>query len=154
MFSASWREHLQHLDSILSALEEEELFCNASKCPFAVREVKFFGGIVVTAETIPSDLEKHKLSAVSKWPVPRPVKDVRRSLPSLIISDAKFVWGAAHQEAFEQLRTRLLEAPVLGLADIRTRPSANFRRNVIRPSAPRCFRLIIVVRSSTLDCIC
>ena len=47
-----------------------------------------------------------------------------RPLELLTGKYAKFVWNADHQEAFEQLRARLLEAPVLGLADM----NKTFRR--------------------------
>ena len=41
--SSSWQEHLEHLESVLSALEEAELFCNGPKCLFAMQCVKFLG---------------------------------------------------------------------------------------------------------------
>ena len=135
VFSNSWQEHLSHLDSILSALEEAELFCNGAKCLFAVQRVKFLGHIV-TGETVAPDPEK--LAAITKWPVPTSVREVRRFLgftnyfrrfiqnysmmsrPLELLTGkyAKFVWSADHQEAFEKLRAALLEAPVLGVADM------------------------------------
>ena len=135
VFSSSWQEHLDHLESVLSALEEAELFCNGSKRLFAVQRVKFLGHII-TAETVAPDPEK--LIAVTKWPVRRSVKEVRqflsftnffrrfiqgyssmsRPLELLTGKYAKFIWSVYHQHAFEKLRTALLEAPVLGLADM------------------------------------
>lgn len=135
VFSSTWQEHLQHLDGILRALEEADLFCNASKCHFAVNQIKFLGHIV-TGETIAPDPDK--LATVTKWPVPKSVKEVRqflgftnyfrrfikdyssmsRPLEKLTGKYAKFLWCGACQEAFERLRNAMLEAPVLELANL------------------------------------
>ena len=77
VFSSSWQEHLEHLESVLSALAEAELLYNGSKCLYAVQRVKFLGHII-TAETVAPDPEK--LVGVTKWPVPRSVKEVRQFL--------------------------------------------------------------------------
>ena len=39
VFSNSWKEHLEHLDTVLSALREQSLFCNVIKCEFALESV-------------------------------------------------------------------------------------------------------------------
>ena len=36
IFSGSWKEHLDHLDTVLCALRDQELFCNVVKCEFAL----------------------------------------------------------------------------------------------------------------------
>ena len=91
---------------------------------------------IITAETAAPDPEK--LTAVTEWPVPRSVKQVQqflgftnfsrwfiqgnssmsRPLEPLTAKYTKFIWVVDHQQAFEKLRTALLEAPVLGLADM------------------------------------
>ena len=41
-----------------------------------------------------------------------------RPLEPLTAKYTKFIWVVDHQQAFEKLRTALLKAPVLGLADM------------------------------------
>lgn len=136
VFSKSWSEHMSHLDQILHALEKEDLFCNLPKCQFAACSIRFLGHIV-TGETLAPD--PAKLSAVSSWPTPRSVTEVRRflgfanffrrfisgfsatsrPLEELTGKYAKFTWEASHQLAFEKLKKALITAPVLRLANVK-----------------------------------
>ena len=46
VFSRTWKEHLDHLDAVLSAPHNQSLFCNIVKCEFALDSVRFLGHIV------------------------------------------------------------------------------------------------------------
>ena len=74
IFSKYWKENLRHLDDVLSIFEFEQLYCKAGKLLFATDCVRFLGHMA-TGDTICPDLGK--LQAVTKWPVPSSVKEVR-----------------------------------------------------------------------------
>jgi len=51
--SGSWREHLQHLDMVLSKLREVNLKLNLKKCCFAAKSIAFLGHVVSENSTRP-----------------------------------------------------------------------------------------------------
>ena len=59
IFNRTWSDHLKHLDEILSALENQELYCKLSKCEFALLVVKFLGH-VQTGNSLEPDPDKLK----------------------------------------------------------------------------------------------
>ena len=75
IFSKYWKEYLRHLDEVLSTFEHEQLYCKAGKCLFATDSVRFLDHIV-TGDTICPGLGKQQ--AVTNWPVPSSVKEVRQ----------------------------------------------------------------------------
>ena len=74
-FSKYWKEYLRHLDDVLSTFEREQLYCKAGTCLFATDSVRFLGHIV-TGDTICPSLGE--VQAVTNWPVPSSVKEVRQ----------------------------------------------------------------------------
>ena len=135
IFSKSWEEHLEHVRTVLEILKANQLYCKPSKCKFGATEIGFLGHRI-TGTTLAPDPEKIK--AVEDWPLPKSVSDVRKflgfanyfrrfinhysvisqSLEEITGKNARFSWNAARQHAFQQLKTALLEAPVLQLANI------------------------------------
>ncbi|XP_065193050.1 uncharacterized protein LOC135824249 [Sycon ciliatum] len=73
VFSRTWTEHLKHLDSVLSALEEAQLYCKRAKCEFVAPSMKFLGHII-SGETI-GRADPEKLQAVDQWSPPHVVTD-------------------------------------------------------------------------------
>ena len=104
------------------------------KCEVGAIQVKFLGHLV-TGTTLAPD--PAKLEAVQHWPSPSSVPEVRRFLgfanyfrrfiegyshisrPLEEMTDcfAKFSWTPEREEAFLNLKDRLMSAPVLHLAD-------------------------------------
>ena len=74
IFSNSIEEHKEHLDQVLTKLQENELFAKPSKCTIGVKEVEFCGHIV-GGGIIKTSRSKTKL--VEDWPVPTNVHEVR-----------------------------------------------------------------------------
>ena len=46
IFSRTWEEHLQHLDEVLSLMEEHFLFAKESKCEFGLTEILYLGHVI------------------------------------------------------------------------------------------------------------
>jgi len=135
IFSKTWDEHLHHVRTILETLRSHRLYCKPSKCQFAAKETLFLGHII-SGSTISPD--PGKIKAVEGWPVPKTVSDVRKflgfanyfrrfidhystisgPLEEITGKHTRFSWSPARQAAFNDLKTALLQAPVLMLADV------------------------------------
>lgn len=132
IFSSSLEEHEKHLRAVLDRLRKEKLYAKKSKCALLQQEVEFLGHYVgVNGLRIMED----KLQAVTDWPTPRNVRDVRAflglagfyrrfirdfsriALPltalTRTVTGSGFAWGAQQQSAFVELKQALQSAPIL-----------------------------------------
>ncbi|KAD4889132.1 hypothetical protein E3N88_21205 [Mikania micrantha] len=134
IYSKNETDHACHLREVLETLRKEKLYAKFSKCDFWLREVQFLGH-VVNADGI--HVDPTKIQAVMKWSPPKTPTEVRSflglagyyrrfiqdfakiasSLTKLTRKDTKFVWGDEQEKAFQELKTRLTQAPVLTLPD-------------------------------------
>nr|GFB69035.1 retrotransposon protein, putative, Ty3-gypsy subclass [Tanacetum cinerariifolium] len=125
-------EHDDHLRTVLQTLRQEKLYANFSKCEFWLSSVAFLGHII-SAEGITMD--PAKVEAITKWPRPTSVTEVRSflglagyyrrfvegfsrlalPLTKLMRQGEKFVWNEEREKSFEELKQRLVSAPVLTL---------------------------------------
>ena len=134
VYSKTEEEHERHLREVLETLEREQLYAKFSKCEFWLKEVQFLGH-VVNKEGIKVD--QAKVEAIKNWETPKTPSDIRSflglagyyrrfienfskialPLTQLTKKSEKFVWGPKQQGAFDELRARLSDAPVLALMD-------------------------------------
>jgi hypothetical protein len=77
IYSLSWSSHLQHLNTVLSALREHQLRLKCTKCSFAQSSVAYLGH-VISAEGVAMD--RDKIDTVTTWPQPHSVRGLRRFL--------------------------------------------------------------------------
>ena len=77
IFSKTFEEHVQRLESVFSRLAEHNLKLKPSKCEFFKTSVSYLGHIV-SEEGVGTDPEK--VSAVKSWPAPTNVKELRQYL--------------------------------------------------------------------------
>nr|GFB18608.1 putative reverse transcriptase domain-containing protein [Tanacetum cinerariifolium] len=132
VFSKSKEEHEDHLRTVLQTLRQEKLYAKFSKCEFWLSSVAFLGHIV-SAEGITMDLTK--VEAITKWPRPMSVTEVRSflglagyycrfvegfsrlalPLTKLMREGKNFVLNEEREKSFEELKQRLVSAPVLTL---------------------------------------
>nr|XP_034591764.1 uncharacterized protein LOC117853544 [Setaria viridis] len=104
IYSKSFDEHLDHIHQVLAVLRDDKLYGNIAKCTFCTDHVVFLG-FVVSADGIQVDEEKIK--AIKDWPTPTNVSQ----------KDVPFKWGDEQDQAFNELKTKLCEAPLLQLPD-------------------------------------
>ncbi|GJV46668.1 putative reverse transcriptase domain-containing protein [Tanacetum coccineum] len=100
IYSKSEEEHEVHLKTILDLLEKEKLYAKFSKCEFWLKEVQFLGHVVNRDGKIHKDPRK-----------------IAKPLTLLTQKNKAYVWGDKQDEAFQILKEKLCNAPVLVLPD-------------------------------------
>lgn len=74
IFSRTWEEHFQHLDEVLSIMEEHSLFAKESKCEFGLTVILYLGHVIGAYGV---KVHQEKIQAILDWPPPRNVSDLR-----------------------------------------------------------------------------
>nr|GEZ49637.1 hypothetical protein [Tanacetum cinerariifolium] len=97
-------EHVEHLRLVLGLLNKEKLYAKFSKCEFWLREVQFLGH-VINDDGI--HVDPSKIEAVKNWKSPRTPTEKCKT----------FDWGEEQELAFQTLKDKLCNAPVLALLD-------------------------------------
>ncbi|GJR13149.1 putative reverse transcriptase domain-containing protein [Tanacetum coccineum] len=100
----SEEEHEGHLKTILDLLKKEKLYAKFSKCEFWLQEVQFLGH-VVNRDSI--HVDPSKVESVKNWKTPESSTEIRSFLG---LADKQ-------DEAFQILKEKLCNAPVLALPD-------------------------------------
>ncbi|KAA0056645.1 ty3-gypsy retrotransposon protein [Cucumis melo var. makuwa] len=122
------------LDSFLRTLRSNKLYAKFSKCEFWLKKVTFLGH-VVSSEGVP--VNPAKIEVVTNWPrsstvskihsflglagyYRRFVEDFSRianPLTQLTRKGTPFVWSRACESSFQELKQKLVTAPVLTVPD-------------------------------------
>ena len=135
IFTKTEEEHRQILAEVFRRLAHYSLYVKEKKCALFLRQVEFLGHIV-TAEGI--RVQSGKIDAVKEWPQPRTVTELQQFL-GLCNYYRRFIKGyatvaapltdllrgkpssiefnTAQVEAFQDLKSRLIQAPVLKVYD-------------------------------------
>ncbi|KAF5816405.1 putative nucleotidyltransferase, Ribonuclease H [Helianthus annuus] len=134
VYSKSEAEHANHLREVLETLRRERLYAKFSKCAFWLREVQFLGHVISADGVL---VDPSKIEAVSKWNPPKNPSEIRSflglagyyrrfiqdfskialPLTKLTQKKEKFIWGVDQERAFQTLKEKLTQAPVLTLPD-------------------------------------
>ena len=130
IWAPTFEDHIHRLRLVFDRIRAAGLKLKPSKCRFLRKEVVFLGH-VVSSDGIKTDPEKVK--AVETWPVPLNVKELQsflglasyyrkfilgfsiiaEPLYQLCRKTVSFSWQQGQQAAFEELKGRLISAPVL-----------------------------------------
>ncbi|GJX73162.1 putative reverse transcriptase domain-containing protein [Tanacetum coccineum] len=131
---ATREEHEAHLGLVLELLKKEKLYAKFSKCDFWLREVQFLGH-VINEDGI--HVDPSKIEAVKNWKALRTPFEVRsflglagyyrrfiedfskiaKPLTVLTRKSKTYDWGEEQENAFQTLKDKLCNAPVLALPD-------------------------------------
>ena len=134
IFSENEEEHTKYVKQILAKLQEAKLYAKLSKCQFSVMKTEFLGYII---EPGGITTDPRKIQAIVEWDIPRNIKDVQsflgfanfyrrfikeyskiaEPLTRLTHKNKKFAWNPEAQKAFEELKQRFIESPILAFFD-------------------------------------
>ncbi|GJX86499.1 putative reverse transcriptase domain-containing protein [Tanacetum coccineum] len=123
-----------HLRIILELLKKEKLYAKFSKCDFWISIVQFLGHLI---DSQGLHVDPAKIEAVKNWTSPttpieirqflglagyyqRFIKDfskIAKSLTELTQKNKKYIWGENQESAFQLLKQKLCEAPILALPE-------------------------------------
>jgi len=130
IFGPSFEGCLSNLERVLQRCEESNLVLNWEKCHFMVQEGIMLGHKILVRGI---EVDKAKIDVIEKLPPPMNVKGVRsflghagfyrqfikdftkvaKPLRSLLNKDVAFVFNEECMEAFNDLKTILVSAPVI-----------------------------------------
>ena len=119
---------------VLVQLQENNLFLKPEKCEFNKPKVKYLGMIIEERQI---SMNPGKLSGIRDWPAPTTVKQVQgflgfgnlyqqfiwnfselaKPLNEFLKKEWKFKWTDKYQQAFDTMKWKFTEEPVLGMLD-------------------------------------
>ena len=131
---SNFNEQLERLAEVFDCLCMAILKLKPSKCHLCMRKVEFLGHVVSEGQLA---MQSNKVDDIRKWPVPRTIWNVRKfmglagyyrrfikgfsiiagPLYTLMGKDAVFQWMPECQDAFDELKERLTNEPVLALPE-------------------------------------
>ena len=136
VYSETPAEHLEHLQKVFLKLRAAGLKLKPKKCDLFQTQVNNLGHVLDKTGIRP---DPRKLEAVRDWERPKTVTQVRsftafcnyyrkfvknfaevaKPLYRLTSKGVKFTWEKEHEDAFQLLKTRLLQAPILAFPNFR-----------------------------------
>ena len=123
---------MEHLREIFHRLKRADLKLHIKKCCLFQQRVSFLGHILTESGI---EVQPDKVEAVQNWPTPRNLTELRSfvglcsyyrrfiagfadiaaPLHDLTKKHASFRWGPEQDRAFNELKQRLISAPILGM---------------------------------------
>ena len=136
IYSTNLEEHMELLSQVFELLKKTNFKIGIDKYDFLKKEVHYLGHMISENGVAP---DPDKIKAVKNFTRPQNQKHIGMSLElcgfyrkyiykftfiSKILSDplkkdTPFIWTAAHQKAFELLKQKLYEAPILIYPDLK-----------------------------------
>ena len=124
IFGRTFDEQLERLREVFARIRQANLKLKATKCSLFRRSVSFLGHVVSEA-----GIAMQKVQAIRNWPRPRNLTELRgisgyyrrlvndlstiaAPLFALLRKEVRFDWTEECQEAFEELKGRLMSEPV------------------------------------------
>ncbi|ESK84291.1 hypothetical protein Moror_3752 [Moniliophthora roreri MCA 2997] len=131
IYSTMEDEHRERTLQLMQRLKEQDLYLKPHKCKFDIREIDFLGLIVWPGQI---SMDPTKLSGISDWPAPTTVTGVQsftnfyrkfignysviaKPLYDLTKKGAPFHWDKTCETAFQTLKAKFQQEPVLRMPD-------------------------------------
>jgi hypothetical protein len=128
IYSATFVEHLVHLQQVLSLLQQDASFVKLSKCKFAQREISYLGHVISEKGV---GTNNAKVEDMLSWPTLANIKELSfmgltgyyrkfvkhfdilaQPLNKLLKRGVMFIWALYHDIAFSTLKQTLSIVPV------------------------------------------
>ncbi|KAD4981988.1 hypothetical protein E3N88_18659 [Mikania micrantha] len=134
IYSKTEQEHEDHLRKVLELLRAEQLYAKFSKCEFWLKEVHFLGH-VINRDGI--HVDPAKIEAIKNWTTPSTptaicsflglagyyrrfisnFSKIALPLTTLTQKSQAFIWGQKQEDAFQLLKQKLCNSPILSLPE-------------------------------------
>jgi hypothetical protein len=134
IYSKTFEQHLDHIAQVFNALRQAQLKIKLKKCYFCLPSIHFLGHVVGRNGIQP---DPAKIDKIKNFPVPTNLTQLRAALglfsyyrkfikdfsrmakpmTLLLRKETPFLWTNKQQIAFDQLKKRLITAPVLKYPD-------------------------------------
>src|SRR4051794_30064341 len=138
IYSTTFEQHIDHIHQVFQALRNATLKIKLKKCYFCFPNITFLGHVVGRNGIAP---DPAKVEKIKNFPRPTTLKELRGALGlfsyyrkfvrdfskiakpmlNLLKQDVPFLWEEQQQTSFEELKQRLMEAPILQYPDF-TKP--------------------------------
>jgi len=148
IFSSSLHDHILDLERVFKIIKENGLKINLAKCHFFKETVELLGHTISTKGISPI---QEKTKVITGWQQPSNVTQLQSFLGTvgyyrkfianfatiakplfrLLKKGKQFSWGTEEQESFEELKLRLVTAPILSMPDFE-------EPFIIRTDASKC----------------
>jgi len=136
VYSNNIEDHRQHVREVLELLRKNQLYAKASKCELFKSRVEFLGHVIDDSGL---HMMEDKVEAILKWPPLKSVSEVQSfiglvgyyrkfirmfseiaaPLTQLTQKEKTFEWTGTQQQAFDALKKKVSEHPVLILPNPR-----------------------------------
>jgi hypothetical protein len=136
IYSNFKRKHIKHVKKILQRLRDADLQANIDKCEFSIHEIKYFELIVDHNEI---RMNSEKIETILQWATSQNLKQIQRffefcnfyrrfiknfakivkSLIKLTRKNVFFTWNETCKQAFELLKSTVIEASILTHFDLK-----------------------------------
>lgn len=74
IYNRTWEEHLQHIETMLRILEEQQFYAKLSKCEFGMTKMLYLGHIIRVDEV---RVHEEKIRVIKDWSEPRNMIELR-----------------------------------------------------------------------------
>lgn len=166
VFGEDRKEHDERLARVKNTLEDNEFSLNKDKCLCGVNEVKFLGQ-TLSERGIEADSDK--LEVIRHFREPKTAEEVQsflglvnyvgKFIPNLATlteplrllmkQNHRFVWTPKQQEAFDQLKERMLDPMTLGYFDV------DDRTQLIADASPVGLGVVLIqINNQGPRCVC
>jgi hypothetical protein len=135
IYSRNEEEHEGHLRLVLQMLQDHKLYAKLRKCEFWLKQVAFLGYVISKGGI---SVDPSKVQDVLSWNAPTSVSNMQsflglvgyyrrfiegfskisRPMTELLKKDKQFEWTSACESSFQELKKRLMTAPVLVMSDM------------------------------------
>jgi hypothetical protein len=132
IYSQTLSEHRNITHEVLRRLVTHDLYLCPEKCKFHCEEVEYLGLIIRQGEV---NMDPAKVQAVTSWPTPRNLRDLRgflgfanfyrrfikdfaklaHPLNNLTKKDVQWHWGPLQGQAFQTLKHSFMRKPILAM---------------------------------------
>uniref|UniRef100_A0A0W0G416 Reverse transcriptase domain-containing protein n=1 Tax=Moniliophthora roreri TaxID=221103 RepID=A0A0W0G416_MONRR len=134
IFSDEINIHQLRMRHVLEQLQENDLYLKPKKCEFEVTKMLFLGMVITPGHIL---MDETKLAGIKDWEVPKTIKGVQsflgftnfyrkfigkyvelvQPLHELTKKDMKFEWTKVRDTAFNVLKAKFSQRPILQMPD-------------------------------------